>query len=59
MAIAAATQRGDFVYVYNERGGLLFTLSGELQGYTGGTISIRRGSFVYVYDDKGHLSFTR
>lgn len=51
--IATAIQRGSFVYVYNERGSQMFSLSGELHGFTSTTVSIRRGSFIYVYNDKG------
>ncbi|MBR3930387.1 MAG: hypothetical protein IKJ62_02290 [Alphaproteobacteria bacterium] len=60
MAIGTVKQNGNMIYVYDERGHLKFTQSGELVGYTGGTVSIRRGgSTIYVYDDSGHLSFTR
>ncbi|MBE6458118.1 MAG: hypothetical protein E7011_04935 [Alphaproteobacteria bacterium] len=60
MAIGTVKQNGNTIYVYDERGHLKFTQSGELVGYTGGTVSIRRGgSIIYVYDDSGHLSFTR
>jgi hypothetical protein len=53
MAIANAVQRGSVVYVYDEKGRQLFSQSGELHGYTGGTVSVRRGNVVYVYNDKG------
>lgn len=61
MAIGTVTQRGSMVYVYDEHGHLKFTQSGELVGYTSGTVTVRRGSgsLVYVYDENGHLSFTR
>lgn len=60
MAIGTVTQRGNTIYVYDERGHLKFTQNGELQGYTRTTVSVRRsGSTIYVYDDNGHLSFTR
>lgn len=59
MAIATATQKGSSVYVYNEKGSLLFSKSGELQGYTSSTVSIRRGSTVYTYDEKGILKFQK
>ena len=60
MAIGTVSQRGSLIYVYDERGHLLFTQSGELVGYTGSTISVRRGgSLTYVYDDRGRLLFTR
>lgn len=60
MAIGTVTQRGNVIYVYDERGHLKFTQTGEMQGYTGTTVSIRRGgNVVYVYDENGRLSFTR
>lgn len=60
MTIASAIQKGNFVYVYDERGRQLTTIasgggSGDgLQGYTATTVSIRKGSFIYVYDERGH-----
>ena len=61
MAIGTVTQRGNMIYVYDERGHLKFTQSGELQGYTSTSVSVRRGggNLVYVYDENGRLSFTR
>jgi len=58
MAIASAVPRGSSVYVYDEKGRQLFSISaggpGEgLQGYTASTVSIRLGSSIYVYDEKG------
>ncbi len=61
MAIGTVTQRGNMIYIYDERGHLKFTQSGELVGYTSGTVTVRRGggSLVYVYDENGHHCFTR
>ncbi len=59
MAIGNAVQRGNFVYIYDEKGRQTHTLSGGsglndgLHGYTGGSVSIRRGSFIYTYDERG------
>ena len=59
MAIVNAVQRGAFVYVYNEKGQTINTISAGsgigdgLTGYTASSVSIRRGSFVYAYNDKG------
>lgn len=60
MAIGNAVQRGAFVYVYDEKGRQLCTLSATgnsaddgLKGWTSGTVSIRRGSFIYTYNEKG------
>ena len=59
MAIGNAVQRGSTVYVYDEKGRLLCTISAGngrddgLHGYTGATVSVRRGSSIYTYDEKG------
>ncbi len=65
MAISSAIQRRDTVYVYDERGRLLYTRptgSGPkdgLQGFTSTTVTIRRGGSVYVFDERGRLMYTR
>ena len=51
--IGTAVQRGNLVYVYNEKGIQLSTHSGELYGFTSTTVSIKRGNLVYVYNEKG------
>lgn len=59
MAIASAVQKGNFVYVYDERGRQLTTIAAGggsqncLQGYTETTVSIRKGNFIYIYDERG------
>ena len=64
MAIANAVQRGNLVYVYNEKASLIFTIpSGSgpkdgLKGYTPGSISVQRGSLIYMYNDKGSIAHT-
>lgn len=57
--IVTAIQKGNSVYVYGEKNGLLFTKNGELHGYTGGSVSIKRGNTVYTYNDHGSLISTR
>lgn len=57
--IASAQQKGSTVYVYDERGYILFTQSGELQGFTASTVTIRRDTTLYIYDDKGYINFTK
>ena len=51
--IAAAKQKGDSVYVYNEKGVNIFIKSGTLQGFTSNSVSIKRGNSIYVYNEKG------
>lgn len=55
MAITHAVQKGNFVYVYDGNK-QLFTKSGQLMGYTSGSVSTKNGSngsFIYTYDEKG------
>lgn len=54
MSIGSALQKGMSVYVYNEKGSVLFTYPGELYGYTGSTVSIlKRGGVVITLNEKG------
>lgn len=54
MAIGSAIQRGNLVYVYNERGRTLVTIqSDNLLGFTPSTVVVRRGNFVYTHDETG------
>ena len=58
--IGTAVQKGDYVYVYDEKGHQLTYQRGQLQGDTGSSFSIRNGDYVYVYDEKGHqMSYHR
>ena len=51
--IAVAVQRDNCVYAYNEKGVQVFSQYGQLQGYTGSTVSVKRSDIVYVYDERG------
>jgi hypothetical protein len=59
MPIATAVQRGTLVYVYDEKGRQILSISAGnkpedgLTGYTSTTVSVRRGGLVYTYDEKG------
>ena len=57
--IGLALQEGGFVRVYDENGSILFSLPGELVGYTSSTVSIKDGSFIRVYDSNGSHKFSR
>ena len=59
MGIAMAQQKGDAVYVYDEKNRNLFIKHGELQGYTSGTVTIKKGSALYMYDEKGRQTGVR
>ena len=52
--IGTAIQRGNYVYVYDEKNHQLYSQYGELYGFTGSTVSIKRNNYVYTYDEKGH-----
>jgi hypothetical protein len=58
--IVAAKQINKKVWVYNEKGNILFNRYGELMGYTSNTISIKNDTgVIIVYDDKGNILFRR
>ena len=53
MPIATAIKRGSQVQVIDERGRAMFSLVGELHGFTGATVSVRQGIWVSTYDERG------
>jgi hypothetical protein len=59
MAIGNAIQKGSWVYIYDEKGRQLATVSAGsgsqdgLTGYTSSTVNVRKGSWIYTYDEKG------
>jgi hypothetical protein len=55
MAIANAVQKGSTVYIYDEKGNQIGSISAGdgLHGFTSGSVSIRRGSTIYIYDERG------
>ena len=57
MPIASAMQRGSLVYVYDEKGSLIRTITGELQGFTQSTFTIKYSNSLITYDDKGNYKF--
>ena len=64
MAIGNAVQKGSRVYIYDEKGKQLATVSAGsgkddgLKGYTSTTVNVRKGSLIYTYDEKGHQKST-
>ena len=59
MAIATVVQRGASFSAINDKGSVLFTITGgTLVGYTSGSVSIRRGSSVTTYNEKGSVIST-
>lgn len=65
MAIGSVVQRGRTIYVYDERGRVLFTRDAGggpddgLQGYTSETVTIRKNRTLYVLDPRGRILYTR
>jgi len=53
MAIGMVKQDGKRVKAYNEVGLHLFTLTGELHGYTAQTVSLKEGKKIKIYNDNG------
>ena len=53
MAISTAIQKGNWVYVYNEKNSQSACINGELMGFTSTTVTVKRGNFAYVFDEKG------
>lgn len=53
--IITAIQRGTVVYVYGKGNSLLFSLNGELRGYTSNSVSVKRGPTINVYNEHGSL----
>jgi len=52
MAIGMAQQKGGWVVAYDENNRELWTRSGELQGYTSSTVTIKRDGWLCMYNEK-------
>lgn len=59
MAVGSAMQKGNFVYIYDERGRHLFMRAGTVQGYTSSTVTVKNGRTTYTYDERGRQLFAR
>ncbi|MCL2282956.1 MAG: hypothetical protein FWC26_06525 [Fibromonadales bacterium] len=60
MAIATAKQTdSNRVEVYNDSGNFMFSISGELMGFTSSTVSVKNGSRIEVYGDDGNFKFSK
>lgn len=59
MPIGTAVQRGQVVYIYDEKGNQTSVVSAGslpddgLKGYTNSTVAIRRGTLLYTFDARG------
>ena len=56
--ISVAVQKGNFVYVYNERNTQIAVKQGTLVGFTSSTYSIKVNNFVYTFDSSNRLLST-
>ncbi len=61
MAIGHAVQRGTLIYVYNQDGRQITSISAPgrwpddgLKGYTSSAIHVQKGTLIYSYDESGH-----
>jgi hypothetical protein len=59
MAIALAVQKGNIVYVYDERNRQMFTHVGELHSFTGSIVTLKKGNLFYMFDERGRQTGTR
>ena len=65
MAIASAIERGSLVFVYDERGLMLYSKpkgSGPtdgLLGFTSSSVTVRSGSTVFTYGPTGQIIYTK
>jgi hypothetical protein len=65
MAIGSAIERGSQVFVYDERGQMLFAKpkgggsNDGLLGFSGSAVTIRAGSVSYVYGEHGQVLYTK
>ena len=52
MPITNVIQRGNACHVYNEKNSNIFTIPGELMGYTSTTVNVKRQHSIYTYNEK-------
>ena len=52
--ISFCIQKGNYVYVYDEKNRQIRSVYGELHGYTGSTYSIKKGNYIYTYGERGN-----
>lgn len=61
MTIGHAVQRGTLIYVYDQDGRQITSISAPgrfpedgLKGYTTNSIHVQKGTLIYSYDEAGH-----
>ena len=59
MSIGNAVQRGNYVFIYDEKGGQVGMVPAGtgvqdgLKGYTSSAVNVRNGNYIISYDEKG------
>ncbi|MDE6786941.1 MAG: hypothetical protein K2J46_07885 [Muribaculaceae bacterium] len=48
-------QKGSGVYAYNSNGGVLWSKTGTLLGYTSDTVTMQIGNTTYVFGERGQI----
>ena len=51
--ISAAAQRGNQVYLYDDRGMVITTIPGELVSFTGSSVTVQKGKYYLIYNSRG------
>jgi hypothetical protein len=52
--IAAVTQKGNNIYIYNETGRIMAAIvGGQLMGYTPSNVSVKKGDKTIIYNNQG------
>lgn len=61
MTIGYAEQRGTLIYIYDQDGKQITSVSAPgrwpgdgLKDYTASTIQVQKGTLMYTYDEQGH-----
>jgi hypothetical protein len=57
--IALAVQKGNTVYVYDEKNKIIRTILGELYGYTSLSVTVKWEGVLHTYNEKVNLMSKR
>ncbi len=62
MSIGHAVQRGTLIYIYDQNGRQVTSVSAPgrwpddgLKGYTASAVNVQKGTLIYSYDEAGHM----
>lgn len=56
--IGYAVQNGSKVTAYDMNNKVLFSVQGQLMGYTAASLSVKNNNKITVYDSKGYVKFS-